>query len=115
MEEADTAFAHFEDALPFCDRSGYRPEYARTASDYASALLTRGQPGDQGRATSSTPRRAPEDLTHAAPRRSRRPARSSTTELHNDWTGQGAELIASLPTAEELCAPPEAQSDAGEG
>jgi DNA-binding SARP family transcriptional activator len=51
MEEFDTAFAHFEAALSFCDRSGYRPEYARTAFDYASALLTRGRPGEQERAT----------------------------------------------------------------
>jgi tetratricopeptide (TPR) repeat protein len=51
MEEFDTAFAHFEAALSFCDRSGYRPEYARTAFDYASALLTRGQPAERERAT----------------------------------------------------------------
>jgi DNA-binding SARP family transcriptional activator len=51
MEEFDTAFAHFEAALSFCERSGYRPEYARTAFDYASALATRGQPSEQERAT----------------------------------------------------------------
>jgi len=51
MEEFDTACSHFEAALSFCDRSGYRPEYARTALDYAGALLARGRPGDQGRAT----------------------------------------------------------------
>ena len=51
MEKFDTAFAHFDAALSFCDRSGYRPEYARTARDYASALLTRGQLSEQERAT----------------------------------------------------------------
>jgi hypothetical protein len=51
MEEFDTACAHFDAAVSFCDRSRYRPEYARTASDYALAFCTRGQPGDQGRAT----------------------------------------------------------------
>ena len=51
MEEFEIAFAHFEAALSFCDRSGYRPEYARTAFDYANALLTRGQPGEQERVT----------------------------------------------------------------
>ena len=35
----DAALAHFEDGLAFCERAGYRPEYAWTASDYAEALL----------------------------------------------------------------------------
>jgi tetratricopeptide (TPR) repeat protein len=50
MEEVETACAHFEAALSFCDRSGYRPEYARTAFDYAVALRARGRPGDAERA-----------------------------------------------------------------
>jgi DNA-binding CsgD family transcriptional regulator len=33
------AIAHFEDALTFCRRSGYRPELAWTSYEYASALL----------------------------------------------------------------------------
>jgi DNA-binding SARP family transcriptional activator len=50
MDEVETACTHFEAALSFCGRSGYRPEYARTALDYAVALRVRGRPGDQGRA-----------------------------------------------------------------
>ena len=46
----DTAMAHFEDGIAFCDRAGYRPEHAWTASDYAEALLARGDPGDRERA-----------------------------------------------------------------
>ena len=42
-------FAHFEDALAFCSRAGYRPEYAWTACDYADALLGRNGPGDHER------------------------------------------------------------------
>ena len=48
----DTAFAHFEDALAFCDRAGYRPEYAWSAADYAGALLEHGTTGDRDRAAS---------------------------------------------------------------
>jgi hypothetical protein len=51
MGEVDTARAHFEAALAFCDRAGYRPEYARTALDYAEALVDRAAPGDSERAT----------------------------------------------------------------
>jgi DNA-binding SARP family transcriptional activator len=51
MEQFDTAWSHFEAALSFCDRSGYRPEHARTALDYAAALRTRGRQRDQKRAT----------------------------------------------------------------
>jgi tetratricopeptide (TPR) repeat protein len=47
---ADTAVAHFEHALVFCERAGYRPEYAWTAADYAEALLGRASPGDRERA-----------------------------------------------------------------
>ena len=46
----DTALAHFEDGLAFCDRAGYRPEHAWTGSDYAEALRARGGPGDRERA-----------------------------------------------------------------
>ncbi|MGH3137399.1 MAG: ATP-binding protein [Gaiellaceae bacterium] len=46
----DTALAHFEDGLAFCDRAGYRPERAWTACDYAEALLARGGPGDRDKA-----------------------------------------------------------------
>ena len=44
--QIDAGLAHLADALAFCDRAGYRPEYAWTASDYAEALLARGGPGD---------------------------------------------------------------------
>ena len=46
----DTAQAHFDDSLSFCDRAGYRPEYAWTACDYAETLLERGSSDDQERA-----------------------------------------------------------------
>jgi DNA-binding SARP family transcriptional activator len=35
----DAAIGHFADGLAFCDRAGYRTEYAWTAADYADALL----------------------------------------------------------------------------
>jgi DNA-binding CsgD family transcriptional regulator len=43
---------HFEDALVFSRKAGYRPELARTCHDYADALLRRNAPGDRVRATS---------------------------------------------------------------
>ena len=39
MGKADQALAHFEDALAFCRKAGYRPELAWTCHDYAEALL----------------------------------------------------------------------------
>jgi DNA-binding SARP family transcriptional activator/tetratricopeptide (TPR) repeat protein len=47
----DDTLGHFEDALAFCQRAGYRPELAWTKYDYANALLERGAPGDTQRAT----------------------------------------------------------------
>ncbi len=44
------AFSHFDDALSFCSRAGYRPEYAWTAFDYGEALLGQARPGDLERA-----------------------------------------------------------------
>jgi DNA-binding SARP family transcriptional activator len=49
--QIDTALTHYDGGLTFCDRAGYRPEYAWTARDYAQALLTRNRPGDQDQAT----------------------------------------------------------------
>ena len=46
MGELDAGCRHFEAALAFCERAGYRPEYARTAIDYTDALLARARPGD---------------------------------------------------------------------
>jgi tetratricopeptide (TPR) repeat protein len=48
--QIETALAHFEDGMAFCERAGYRPEYAWTACDYAEALLVRDRPGDRERA-----------------------------------------------------------------
>jgi hypothetical protein len=47
--QLEDALAHFEGGLTFCERAGYRPEYAWTAHDYAEALLERGGPGDRER------------------------------------------------------------------
>lgn len=46
----DQAAAHFEDALAFCRRAGYRPELAWTLFDYSSTLMAQDQPGDVNRA-----------------------------------------------------------------
>jgi DNA-binding NarL/FixJ family response regulator len=43
MDNLDIAAAHFEDALAFCRRAGYRPELAWTCYDYADLLLARAQ------------------------------------------------------------------------
>ena len=48
--QIERALSHFEDGLAFCERAGYRPEYAWTAYDYAEALLLRDRPGDGERA-----------------------------------------------------------------
>ena len=52
MGEFDKASEHFEDALEFCRRAGYRPELAWTCCDYADTLLQRGEPGDREKAVS---------------------------------------------------------------
>jgi hypothetical protein len=46
----DVAERHFEDGLSFCDRAGYRAQYAWTACEYAEALLARAGPGDRDKA-----------------------------------------------------------------
>jgi len=48
----DDAIAHFEEALGFCRRAGYRPEYSWSASDYVDLLLERNGPGDRPKAIS---------------------------------------------------------------
>ena len=48
----DRAAAHFEDALAFCRRAGYRPELAWTCCDYADTLLQRNGEGDREKAIS---------------------------------------------------------------
>ncbi|MFQ6030079.1 MAG: tetratricopeptide repeat protein, partial [Dehalococcoidia bacterium] len=52
MGRLDQATVHFEDALTFCRKAGYRPELAWICCDYADTLLQRGNPGDQERAMS---------------------------------------------------------------
>ena len=52
MGKLDDAAAHFEDALAFCRKAGYRPELAWTCHDFADALLRRNGPGDHQRAVS---------------------------------------------------------------
>ena len=52
MGELDQAMAHFEDALDFCRRAGYRPVLAMICCDYADTLLQRNEPGDRGEAMS---------------------------------------------------------------
>jgi tetratricopeptide (TPR) repeat protein len=46
----DQAATHFEDAMAFCRKAGYRPELAWTCCDYADALRERGGPGDKEKA-----------------------------------------------------------------
>jgi DNA-binding CsgD family transcriptional regulator len=41
MGQLDQMMAHFEDALAFCRKAGYRPELAWSYHDYAEALLQR--------------------------------------------------------------------------
>ena len=50
MGNFDEATDHFEDALAFCRKSGYRPELAWTGCDYADALTQRGRSGDSQKA-----------------------------------------------------------------
>jgi len=50
--DLDQAMAHFEDALLFCRKAGYRPELAWTCCDYADTLLQRNEPGDKEKAMS---------------------------------------------------------------
>ena len=41
---------HFEDALTFCRKAGYRPELAWSLCDYADMLLERNSDGDSEKA-----------------------------------------------------------------
>ena len=50
FDRIDVGLAHLADGLAFCDRAGYRPEYAWTASDYAEVLLQRAGADDHARA-----------------------------------------------------------------
>jgi DNA-binding CsgD family transcriptional regulator len=44
------AVAHFENAVAFCRKSGYRPELAWTSYDYAKALVDTGSRDDREKA-----------------------------------------------------------------
>ena len=48
----EKAMAHFEDALAFCRKAGYRPELAWSCHDYADTLLQRNNSGDRASAIS---------------------------------------------------------------
>ena len=50
MGNLDQAAAHFEDALAFCRKAGYRPELAWTCCDYADMLRERDGAGDKAKA-----------------------------------------------------------------
>ena len=50
MGDLDEAITHFEDALAFCRKGGYRPELAWTCCDYADTLLQRNEHGDREKA-----------------------------------------------------------------
>ena len=52
MGDLDQAVTHFEDALAFCRKAGYRPELAWSCCDYADTLLQRSLPGDREKAMS---------------------------------------------------------------
>ena len=48
--DMDQAANHFEDALAFCRKAGYRPELAWTCYDYTDMLLERNAEGDRTKA-----------------------------------------------------------------
>ena len=50
MGNLDQAAAHFDDALSFCRKAGYRPELAWTCFDYADILLQRNEYDDRAKA-----------------------------------------------------------------
>ena len=52
MGDQDQSGAHFEAALTFCRKAGYRPELAWSCCDYADTLLRRNEPGDREKAMS---------------------------------------------------------------
>ena len=52
MGKLDDATAHFEDALAFCRKAGYRPELAWSLCDYADMLRERDASGDHQKAMS---------------------------------------------------------------
>ncbi len=49
MGDLDKAIVHFEDALAFCRKAGYRPELAWSCCDYSDALRERDADGDRAK------------------------------------------------------------------
>ena len=52
MGNLDQAVDHFQDALAFCRRAGYRPDLAWSCCEYADVLLQRSGADDRGKAMS---------------------------------------------------------------
>ena len=52
MGDFTKAAFHFEDALAFCRKAGYRPELAWICCDYADALRERDNEADRAKAMS---------------------------------------------------------------
>ena len=52
MGNLDQTATHFEEALAFCRKAGYRPELAWTCCDYADLLRERNGDGDRAKAMS---------------------------------------------------------------
>jgi DNA-binding CsgD family transcriptional regulator len=50
MGNLDRAVEHFEDAVAFCRKGGYRPTLAWSCYDYADLLLSRNGPSDRQQA-----------------------------------------------------------------
>ena len=48
--DLDRSAGHFEDAVSFCRKSGYRPELAWVCYDYTDCLLARNRTGDRAKA-----------------------------------------------------------------
>jgi DNA-binding CsgD family transcriptional regulator/tetratricopeptide (TPR) repeat protein len=58
MGQLDKAVEHFEDALAFCRKAGYRPELAWSCYDYAEALLNPVGAAPTGRGATTPAHRA---------------------------------------------------------
>ena len=50
MGSLDKSAGHFDDALAFCRKAGFRPELAWACCDYADLLLERDGQGDRAKA-----------------------------------------------------------------
>jgi len=50
MSNYESAENYFNQAREFCRSADYRPELARSCSDYSLMLLSRGEPGDHEKA-----------------------------------------------------------------